>query len=518
MTLKRAALDQLQDRTYDVVIVGAGINGCSAAQAIAADGYSVLLLDKGDFASGSSSRSSGLLHCGLRYLEPNPTIWEFVRRPDKLLIGLKMARQSMRDRHEFVSFKPGQAEKFTFLFPVYKDVHYKKWHIDLALRVLNLLGGAKSTPLNVGSAPKSDVATHPLLKYLRNPGDLSGVSSFSEYRFNWPERIAIDMALDASEVGAEIRNYTAVEKLDKEKEGRWCCHLRDVDTNQQATVIGRMVLNTAGIWMDDLNVASQQSAKPLINGTKGAHIVVMLPPEMANYGVVSINRIGLPFYGIPWRGMHYFGPTETHYHGDKDDLVATDEEISFLLDETNYLLPGLGLTEQDVLFTWAGVRPLGADKNFPEGKRSREIHDLGEQGLSNVFAMTAGPIMTHRSAGSQLLDIVRSRVPPSGQKKSIRQIARSYPEDKTSLPIVEQFPHIKESHVSYATDHEMPETLIDLMFRRLGLGWTSTLGIEVAEKVALLASDSLGWDEERRSLEIDNYKNYLDKIYRRRIE
>jgi glycerol-3-phosphate dehydrogenase len=516
MTVKRVTLDQILDRTYDVVIVGAGINGRSAAQAISADGYRVLLLDKGDFALGSSSRSSGLLHCGLRYLEPNPTIWEFVRRPDKLLIGLKMARQTMKDRHEFVNAKAEQAEKFTFLFPVYKNAHYKKWHIDLALRVLALLGGKKSTPLDVASDLKSDVASHPLLKHLRNQSDLSGVSSFTEYRFNWPERIAIDMAMDARYMGADIRNYTALEILEKDDDGNWRCHLRDVSTRQQGQVFARIVLNTAGIWMDDLNNSSQPAVKPSITGTKGAHIAVKLPPEMSNYGVVSINRIGLPFYAIPWRGMHYFGPTETHYRGQKDNVTATDEEISFLLDETNHLLTGLGLTRQDILFTWAGVRPLGADEKFPEGKRSREIHDLGDQGLANMFAMTAGPVMTHKSAGKELLDVVRSRVRPSGPKRTLRHSARSFPDDPMSQPLFDQFPHIKKSHVSYTAENEMPETLVDLMFRRLGLGWTSTLGVEVAEEVALLASDVLGWDEERCCYEVNSYMHYLDEIYRRR--
>jgi len=104
--------------------------------------------------------------------------------------------------------------------------------------------------------------------------------------------------------------------------------------------------------------------------------------------------------GVPWRGMHYFGPTETVYDGNIDDIRPEEEEIEFLRAEANYLLPGLALKRSDILFAWAGVRPLTWDPTLPDGKRSREVHDLKSEGLPGVYAMTAGPIMTHRSVRS----------------------------------------------------------------------------------------------------------------------
>jgi glycerol-3-phosphate dehydrogenase len=130
-----------------------------------------------------------------------------------------------------------------------------------------------------------------------------------------------------------------------------------------------------------------------------------------------------PFYCVPWRDMHYFGPTETLYEGDIDDIRPLEEEISGLIDEANWLLPSLRLARDDVLFAWAGVRPLTYDPELPKGKRSREVHDLAPDGIPGIFAVTAGPIMTHRSAGAELTGIVTSRLRPSRNPQTLSYAA-----------------------------------------------------------------------------------------------
>ena len=380
--------------------------------------------------------------------------------------------------------------------------------------MLDWLGGASDVPLDRTTISRDKVTRHPLLKNLRSHENLAGVSSFREYRFDWPERIAIDLALDARDFGATIRNYTCVERLEKLSCEGWTCHLRDAITGEIGRVAGRIVLNTAGIWMDDLIGASGGVRKLLINGTKGSHIAFKLAPELAEFGIATINRIGLPIYAIPWRGMHYIGPTETPFNGAKDDIAATEDEITFLLEEANFLLPGLGLKRHDILFSWAGVRPLGADPKFPEGKRSREIHDLADHGMPDVFAITAGPIMTHRSAGLELAAAVRPRLEPARKSATLQHRARSYPDNQNSPQLLHQYPEIKQSHVAFAAEHELPQSLIDIMFRRVGAGWTPTLGVEGVEAAAVIAGKILGWDDERRIQEVDNYLDFLRQSYR----
>src|SRR5262249_52393907 len=154
----------------------------------------------------------------------------------------------------------------------------------------------------------------------------------------------------------------------------WTIELADAldgASGATATVRARLVLNMAGIWIDRVaERAGIGAGGRKVLGTKGVHIMVQLPPECAGTGIASLNRLNEGLYCVPWRGMHYFGPTETVYEGDVDAIRPEEDEIAFLIDEANHLLPGLGLRRRDVLFAWAGVRPLTWDPAQPNGKRS----------------------------------------------------------------------------------------------------------------------------------------------------
>ena len=129
----RAPLAELEGRRFDVAVIGAGANGASAAQHLAGAGYSVLLIDKGDYASGSSSRSSRLLHCGLRYLAPGGSLWDFALHPSRLKTALTMAREAMLCRRQLVQTAPERVLPMTFHFPIWRDGVYRAWQVDLAL-------------------------------------------------------------------------------------------------------------------------------------------------------------------------------------------------------------------------------------------------------------------------------------------------------------------------------------------------------------------------------------------------
>lgn len=505
---QREPLAGLDGRRFDVAVIGAGVNGASAAQHLAAAGYAVLLVDKGDFGSGSSSRSSRLLHCGLRYLAPGASMWEFAASPKKLAIAVSMAREAMRCRHQFVATSPERAKAMRLHFPVYRDGPYARWQVDLAFRLLRGLGGG-GTPLDYQMLTPAEAAARPLVKWLRDPEKLTGVAGFREYQFEWPERALMDSVLDAERLGAAVRNYTGLAGMSRDGEG-WRLRLEDgLAPGQAVEVSAAVVLNTAGIWIDAVNARAGGGGKRLINGTKGVHVMVQLPDECRDLGIATINRLGEPFYCIPWRGMHYFGPTETLYDGDIDDIRPTEEEIGWILDEANYLLPALALERRHALFAWAGVRPLGNDPDFPKGKRSREIHDLGAQGLPNVLAMTAGPVMTHRSAGPALTRAVARRLEPSGPASAPDYAAKLPPENQNSPPLLQHYTQIKVSDAAHSAATEHVASLADLMLRRLGAGWTRSMGAEAAETAARAAAPPLGWDEDRIAAEVAAYRDYL---------
>jgi len=505
----RRPLGELDGRRFDVAVIGAGVNGASAAQHLAGAGYTVLLVDKGDYGSGSSSRSSRLLHCGLRYLAPGASMWEFVRAPGKLRIAVTMARAAMRCRHQFVTTAPERAKAMRLHFPVYRGGPYARWQIELAFRLLGFLGGRGSTPLDYRFLRPEEAAQVPLVQWLRQPEELIGVAGFREYQFEWPERVVADTVLDAERMGAVVRNYTAVASLEREGTG-WRLGLEDaLAAGERAQVEAALVVNTAGIWIDALNARARPGGRRLIKGTKGVHVMVQLPEACRDIGIATINRAGEPFYCIPWRGMHYFGPTETLYDGDLDDIRPSEAEIEWILEEANFLLPALSLGRADVLFAWAGVRPLGNDPAFPKGKRSREVHDLSKDGLPNVLAMTAGPVMTHRSAGPELTWAVAERLEPTGERQTPSYAACRFPENQNSPPLLEHYPEIKLADVAHAAAHEHVANLVDLMFRRLGAGWTRTMGAEAAERAARAAAEVLDWDEARIQQEVADYRAYL---------
>lgn len=501
----RTKISTLNGRKFDVAVIGGGVNGASAAQHLAAAGYSVLLAEKGDFATGSSSRSSRLIHCGLRYLAPGITAWEWVFQPIRLKNALKTVRRSMREREHLITSQGDRAKRLNFAYPLWRGGTYAAWQVRLALKILEAAGQSR-IPLNARTLGPAAARKTPLIRELRDTDALSAVVMFDEYQMDWPERLVIDTVLDAERMGADVRNYTVAKAIERRSDGVWSLTLHHaLEPDDSAKVEARMVLNMAGIWIDRVNGLAASGAKRRIEGTKGCHIVVQLPPECREYGVATLNSIQEPFYCIPWRGLHYFGPTETLYTGDPDNIYATEEEIAWLLGEANRLMPALNLKRKDVLFTWAGVRPLTYDPAYPKGKRLRVIHDLASDGMPGMLAMTNGSMAAQRSAGVEMAAAVRARMAPSGQTKAPDYTARRFPENQNSPPLLDHFTEIKLSDLRHAAQHEHAETLADLLHRRTGAVWTRTNAIEAARKAAEEVADIMDWNPARVEREVQDY-------------
>lgn len=486
----RPGLAGLDGADFDVVVIGGGINGAAAARELAAQGYRVLVVDKGDFASGASSRSSRLLHCGLRYLAPGRSVLEFVRHPGRLRVALRMARQAMEARSDLVRLAPHRVAQMRLHFPIYRRGPYRAWQVDMAFELLKRLGPG-DVPLDYERIPPARARTMPLIGGLRDYDDLHSVAAFREYQFDWPERVAIDAITEAEGHGALARNYTRARMAARDAGGGWQVELTDMlSQTPPVTVKGRIVLTMAGVWIDDILREAKSSARRRVFGTKGAHILVSLPPECRGLGIATLNSKSEPFYCIPWKQYHYFGPTETPYDGDQDNVAVTEEETAFLLGEANRLLPGLGLTAADIRMTWAGVRPLTYDEALPNGNRSRVIHDLGADGLPDAFALTAGPVMTHRSAGREMARLVAERLgPPSGGPRAPQRDAAS------------------AEGIAHAT------SLSDLLFRRRGTAWQGPVEAAELDEAAAELGSLLAWDEERRRLEIRNFEAEWKRLF-----
>jgi glycerol-3-phosphate dehydrogenase len=502
----RMTLSPLQDTVFDVAVIGGGINGASAAQQLAAAGYRTLIVEKGDFGSGSTARSSRLLHCGLRYLAPGRSLFEFVRHPGRFVEALRMARQAMHARYDIVNTSPSSVNRMQFCFPIYRGDRYRGWQLDAAFKILSTLGPA-GLPLDYERLAPEAAARRPLLRWLRDADSLDSVAVFREYQLDWPERICMDAVLEAERLGAVARNYTLARLISHDRSDGWSIGLRDVLTVEpEIRVRAKLVLNMAGIWIDDVSRTANPSAGRKVLKTKGCHIVVRLPEECRGYGIATLNGKQEPFYCIPWHDLHYFGPTETVYDGDCDRILVTEDEIAWIIGEANRLLPPLKLTRADVISTWAGVRPLTYDSTVPAGRRSREIHDLGADGLPDVFAMTAGPVMTHRSAGRELVGRIKERLAPSGCERERSYTPSPLRFTRDRVVSVDRLGPAQWAALASHVEGEHAVSLTDVLFRRTGVAWRRQLSDEEVRQAASAIGAQLGWASHQIEAEIEKYQ------------
>jgi glycerol-3-phosphate dehydrogenase len=500
MTPNREQSDQ-----FDVIVIGGGINGTSAARELSASGYRVLLAEQADLANGASSRSSRILHCGLRYFETERPVRTFARSPSKLLGAIRMAKAAMEARAELVRAQPARCKPFTMCFPLYRGEGISGWHLDAGFALLKRLGPS-SPPLGyrrVSGAAKTSV---PFVGDLRDQSDLVSIATYREYMIDWPDRICVDAALDAERTGSAIRLFTKARLRERTAGGEWLVELGG-GTGDVDLIRAPLVLNLAGTWIDDVClVGGSASGSRLIRGTKGSHIVVRLPERYRGHGVAALHRGGMPFYCLPLDGdRFFFGPTETPFDGDASEARPTGEEIDFLLGEATHLLPGLRLTRRDVEFSWAGVRPLTYDPEQPMGRRTREIHDLGDRGFPGVLAMSAGPVMTHMSAGRELRDAVARRLRPSRPAAAGATSRLDVPDDaEANLP---------RDAFRRAVSAEHARDLPGILYTRTAFAWGRHLDRDTVEEAATSVADLLGWNADEVSRRVSEFLAHQQRMF-----
>ena len=182
------------------------------------------------------------------------------------------------------------------------------------------------------------------------------------------------------------------------------------------------------------------------------------------------------------------------FEGDEDDIRVDAADVDFLLRETQAALPGLAIGEGDIVYGWAGVRPLTRDPAHPKGNRSREIHDLAADGLPGVLAMTAGPVMSHRSAGREMAAAVARRLPPSGPRRAPDYAPRRLPENANAPPLIAGDDGLRLSHLGHVAVEEHARDLADILYARTGIGYRHALDEATIRRAGEAVAAHLGWD------------------------
>ncbi|MDH2091643.1 FAD-dependent oxidoreductase [Rhizobium pusense] len=474
---------------YDTVVVGGGIIAAAAGQHLAAAGYRTLLIERDDYGAGTSSRTSRLQHCGLGYLSAaSGSIAAFLAHPRGAIECLSLMRRSMQGRAEFVRLAPERVKPVTFIVPLTPENAIPRWKARLAFRLMAASDGGR-VPLDLRILSAAEARAHPALQGMAGLRDIGGAMTFTEYQYHWPERIVVDAVMRARVIGMEALNHTAVTGLARQGD-LWRATLTTPDGARD--VLARAIVNCAGVWVDEITAMAGAPHLRKNVGEKGTNIVVRLPESLRGIGFETVTAAGAPFYLIPWGELHYVGPWDSVSDGRPESFRATEAEIAAILDQLGRLFPGFGLTREDVLYAWAGVRPRSLAKDGRGAAPAVREHDLTDEGLPNVFTFTGGLLMTHRDAGRRLTRAVARRLKPSGPRRPL----------DAPLPPLPDLHYVTEASVAHAVLNEQARMLSDILRRRLSVGWEPDLGRRHAKAAAALAAPHLGWTPQETATQV----------------
>lgn len=375
-------LQRLQRETFDVLVIGGGITGVGIALDAVTRGMRVALLEQHDFAFGTSSRSTKLIHGGLRYLKQ----LEFALVKE---VGSERAIVHYLAPHLVVPEK--------MLLPLYEKRGLGYWLTSAGLKVYDWLAGVKREDQRRMLTRPQTLLQEPLLK----PHEVKGGALYAEYRTD-DARLTIEIAKRASQEGAILLNYCRVADF-IEHEGR-VVGVRAVDqeTETALEIRATAVVNAAGPWVDELREKNHSRTGKSLHLTKGVHIVVpyhRLPVRQAIYFDVPDGRM---IFAIPRGRTSYIGTTDTDYQGDKEAVKTTVEDVRYLIQAVNETFPTVHLTLADVESSWAGLRPLIHE----EGKSASELSRKDEifESESGLISIAGGKLTGYRKMAERVVD------------------------------------------------------------------------------------------------------------------
>ncbi|MFQ5548805.1 MAG: glycerol-3-phosphate dehydrogenase, partial [Woeseia sp.] len=515
--------------TYDLIIVGGGINGAGIARDAALRGLNVILLEKSDFGSGTSSWSSRLIHGGLRYLE---------------YAEVSLVYESLHERRHLLDIAPHLVDRIRINIPVYDRSRRGSLLIRLGMIAYDLLSIGKPLPRHRMLSRDEMLKEEPGL----NPEGLRGAARYYDAQVTYAERLVLENVISASAAGAVVRNYCPVTAIGPHDGSAMTVSYLDSVGGQEQRARGRLVINASGPWVDRVLRTTGTRTRRLMGGTKGSHIVVGRfagAPRDAFY--VEAIADGRPFFIIPWNNQYLIGTTDIRYGRNPDAAHASRKEIRYLLDETNRVFPDAGLTPDDIHFAYAGVRPLPRRKTEPESAITRRhIIKRHRKPLRGIVSIIGGKLTTYRNLAEQTVDRVDRKldaglpacstattplpgaVGAAEARERLRKIeglsaqgcerllgiygGRAAGLPDISASVIDTQGTVLEAEVVFAIREEFARNLTDIMHRRLMLGLSANQGEPLAEAVAALAAAELGWDEKEVSRQLRKLKEYNARL------
>ncbi len=536
-------LGALSQTTFDLVIIGGGINGATTAREAALRGMKVALVEARDFASGTSSRSSKLIHGGLRYLEQ---------------MEFRLVHESRRERRLLRKFAPHLAQPLPFLLPIYYGDPYSPLKIRLGLSIYDLLG-------NLGSADRHQMLSRDEL--LRRVPTLQpdGLRVGALYYDSETDdaRLTLENIVGAAEHGAVIANYAQIRSLalkTRKTAGNprvVTAELEDQRTGKRYEVSSRFWVNATGPWVDHLRafLPGYDNSKT-VRLTKGTHIVI--PPVAGEFALFAAILPGKRIFVMaPWHRHALLGTTDTDYTADPSQVQPDQKDIEYLLQAINRVLRK-PLQTSDVIGAFAGLRALAIQPGASPSENTREYRFHQDPWAENFVTVCGGKLTTARSLGERLVDLVVANLPgsspapwashptrkaplPGGHTDDFEVFLKEAPADAVRLfdvpqaaaehivrtygtrwqqvlepirsdrKLAEPLPGSSEclgAEVVFAIEHEMALELDDFFLRRSGLNWFAAYALrEAVPVVAQIFAERLGWDKAQQEASVKNFQD-----------
>ncbi|HUL49739.1 MAG TPA: glycerol-3-phosphate dehydrogenase/oxidase [Gemmatimonadales bacterium] len=541
-TDRTRALAALSAEPVDLLVIGGGITGAGIARDAALRGIRTALVDKMDFGAGTSSRSSRLIHGGLRYLE-------------RLEWGLVF--EAAHERAVLRSIAPHLVRPLAFLFPVYRGGRIAPWTLRAGMWLYDLLGG-RSARRHRWLRRKAVAQLEPRL---RSRG-IRGAALYYDAQAD-DARLVLATLRSATAAGAKAISYALVTGFTRAEGTVRGAVIRDMldPKRREYSVAAAVVVNAAGPWVDAVRRLDDPGAVPLLRPTKGTHVLVRRERLGNTHAVTFLSPVdGRVMFVLPAGDFSYIGTTDTDEPADPDEVRASGADAVYLLRSANAMFPDARLSPRDILATWSGIRPLlaPADSHGASGLSASQVsreHRVLEA-PSGLVTIAGGKLTTYRVMGREVVDHVARRLRkmdgrpmasrphtdrlplPGGEAADLNvvtanlrvrgiadphaeHLVRRYGSEGAAIaslverdralgePIAPGRPELW-AEVVHAVEREMAVRLSDVMIRRLHLFYEDAdQGRRVAPRIAARMAQLLGWDERRRAVEIEDYEREI---------
>jgi len=527
----RATLEQLTAQPADLLVIGGGITGAGVARDAAMRGMRTVLVEQQDFGSGTSSRSSRLVHGGLRYLETG---------------DLRLVLEANRERRILLRIAPHLVWPLPFIFPVHRGDRIPLWRLAAGMWLYDALALFRNVRTHRMLGKRALLEAEPML---RERGLLGGARFYDAQCDD--ARLTLATVRSAVHHGALVANYTAVRSLERTAGRVVGAQLEDRLTGARAALRASVVVNATGPWADKIRVLEDSGAAPLLQPTKGIHIVVERSRLDHREAIVFTSPIdGRVLFILPWGDLSYIGTTDTDTTEAPDQLTVSADDIVYLLRSANARFPNARLGVEDVRASWAGLRPLVAERERrAASSRSRE-HAI-VYGSGGMITVVGGKLTTYRAMAAEVVDRATRELRRDGRPRrdgpgtdeealpggevsdfaqfrergleigltpgSVDHLLRHYGTEAAGIynlgagerrllrRLAPPHPAV-EAEVVHAVRREMAQTVEDVMVRRTHIYYeTPDRGLQAARRVAELMARERGWDEARVEQEAARY-------------